>query len=129
MKTKALLALLIAMFVFLTHRAAIAGCTLAEVIKMAKEGAGKRVIEDQCDSEVDDMPRCNFKRIVTLALNRRSVSTISDECGLCDRPKCELVNGGSCWLGASAPRGIKEGDTCYCNSQIGPIYGETSCNN
>lgn len=117
-----------ALSAFFGMQAAHAGCTLEEIVKMAKGGSGKTVISEQCDSEADDLPRCRFDRVVTLAISKRSTYSIRDECGLCDRPKCELGSG-ACWLGATAPRGIKPGDACHCFTQRGPIMGEVSCNN
>jgi hypothetical protein len=105
-----------------------AGCTVSEIVRMAKGGAGKSVLESKCDYRVDDAPRCSFSRVAQLALAKKYESDISDECGACDRPRCE-VGRRSCSLGSRAPRGIKEGDDCYCNTPMGPVQGEVSCNN
>lgn len=106
-----------------------AGCTLVEVQKMVKNGSGKKVIEEQCEGEVDDLPRCSFSRVMSLALAKRPASTIRDECGACDRPRCEMPSGGGCWLGQTAPKGYRPGDACHCFTPMGPMMGELSCNN
>jgi hypothetical protein len=123
------IAAIFATCLFIMATPAHAGCTLDEVQKMVKSGSGKKVIEEQCDSEVDDLPRCPFSRVMSLALAKRSTSTIRDECGACDRPRCELQNGGGCWLGQTAPKGFRPGDACHCFTPMGPIVGELSCNN
>lgn len=115
-------------FIFISSYAH-AGCTVDEIVKMAKEGSGRKAINEQCESEVDDAPRCSYKRVVQLALAKKRAYTIEEECGLCDRPQCEVGNGAACSLGISAPPGIKEGDACFCATPMGPITGSVSCNN
>lgn len=106
-----------------------AGCTVNEVTEIVEDGGGRRAIEEQCEGEIDDAPRCGYNRVVQLALAKKDSYDIEDECGLCDRPQCELDNGAVCSLGFSAPAGIKSGDQCYCATPMGPIYGSVSCNN
>jgi hypothetical protein len=107
-----------------------AGCTVPEMLKMAKGGSGKSVITEKCDGEVDDAPRCSFSRVLQLALAKKAEYAIREECDACDHPRCEAdtVNF-SCSLGSKAPKGIKEGDECHCFLQMGPIMGTVSCNN
>lgn len=109
---------------------AFAGCTVPEILKMTKGGSGKRVVEEKCDSEVDDAPRCTFSRVLQLALAKKAEYQIREECDACDNPRCEAdaVNF-SCSLGARTPRGIKEGSVCHCFTPAGPLMGTVSCNN
>lgn len=107
-----------------------AGCRVAEIVKMARDGAGKKVIEDNCDLEVDDAPRCTFTRVTQLALSRKREYEIRKECDECENPRCEAddVNF-SCSLGTKTPRGVKEGSACHCFTPRGPLMGTVSCNN
>jgi len=107
-----------------------AGCTVPEMLKMAKGGSGKSVIESKCDSEVDDAPRCTFSRVLQLAMAKKAEYAIREECDACDRPRCEADTVKySCALGAKAPKGVKDGDVCHCYTQYGPLMGTVSCNN
>lgn len=126
---KNLISFIFAAYFFLIASPAHAGCTLDEVQKMVKSGSGKKIIEEQCEGEVDDLPRCSFSRVMSLALAKRSSSIIRDECGACDRPRCETPDGRGCWLGQTAPRGIRSGDACHCFTPMGPLVGGVSCNN
>lgn len=113
---------------FFISQPVFAGCTLDEIKKMARGGSGRDAIKSACNYQVDDAPRCDFSRVLALVMAKKAVYEIEDECGLCDRPRCETTMG-SCGLGARAPKGIKEGDDCHCFSPGGPIMGMVSCNN
>lgn len=111
-------------------RESLAGCTVSEVVKMAKGGSGKNVIENKCDSEVDDAPRCTFSRVVQLSLAKKVEYQIREECDACEQPRCEAdaVNF-SCSLGSRTPRGVKDGSVCHCFTSRGPLMGTVTCNN
>ncbi|MFO1368260.1 MAG: hypothetical protein U1F46_04625 [Marinagarivorans sp.] len=119
----------IALIFIFTSDVLYASCTVEEVTKIVKDGGGRKAIEESCENEIDDAPRCSYKRVVQLAMAKKRASAIEDECGLCDRPQCELANGAVCSLGYSAPQGVKPGDSCYCATPLGPINGELTCNN
>ena len=105
-----------------------AGCTISEIRSMVKEGAGKKVIGENCDNEVDDAPRCKFSRVVQMAFSKKAEYEIRDECDACDRPRCE-VGGNSCAIVQKVPAGARPGDNCWCPAPWGPVQGELSCNN
>lgn len=114
----------------LSSHEAEAGCRVSEIVKMASGGSGKKVIEEKCDFEVDDAPRCSFSRVTQLALNRKRLSEIRDECDECENPRCEADDVDfTCALGKRAPKGIKEGSVCTCFAPVGPLSGTVSCNN
>jgi hypothetical protein len=108
---------------------AIADCTVADVVEMAERGSGKSVIEDRCEREIADAPRCTFRRAVQLALSRKAEYEILEECGLCERPQCYFGRGGKCPIPGKLPNGAREGDQCWCPTPMGPINGELMCNN
>lgn len=118
------------MGLFGAHSSAFASCTVDEVLKMAKDGAGKKVIEEKCDLEIDDAPRCTFTRVLSLAIAKKAKYQIREECDACEQPRCEAddVNF-SCSLGSRTPRGVKEGGVCHCITPRGPLMGTVSCNN
>lgn len=107
-----------------------AGCTVPEMLKMAKGGSGKSVIEEKCDRQADDAPRCTFSRVLQLAMAKKAEYQIREECDACERPRCEADQVRfACSLGSKAPRGVKEGDVCHCFTPQGPLMGTVSCNN
>ena len=102
-----------------------ADCTVREMVKMAKGGSGRKVIEEKCDSAVTDAPRCTFTRALQLAVTKKSEYDVNEECGACDRPQC-MVGRQTCRL-SKLPRGAKEGDDCWCPTPMGPVQGELVC--
>ena len=106
---------------------AFAGCTVEEIVKMAEKGSGKKIIDEKCDSEVDDAPRCEFTRVVALAVQKKRKSAIMRECGPCERPVCVVGPGFSCSLGRDAPPGVQSLDACHCFTPRGPAMGEVLC--
>lgn len=102
-----------------------ADCTVAEMVKMARGGSGRNVIESRCDSAVTDAPRCTFNRALQIAVTKKSEYDVNDECGPCDRPQC-MVGQNTCRI-ARLTRGAKEGDDCWCPSPYGPVSGQLIC--
>ena len=106
---------------------AFAECTVEEIVKMAEKGSGKNIIESKCDAEVADAPRCEFDRVVALAVQKKRKSAIMRECGACERPVCVVGAGFTCSLGRDAPSGVESLDPCHCFTPRGPVMGEVLC--
>lgn len=106
---------------------AFAECTVEEIIMMAEKGSGKKIIESKCDAEVADAPRCEFDRVVALAVQKKRKSAIMRECGPCERPVCVVGAGFTCSLGRDAPSGVESLDPCHCFTPRGPVMGEVLC--
>ncbi|WP_146021776.1 MULTISPECIES: hypothetical protein [Pseudomonas] len=120
---KSLILILILSFSSISY----ASCNVKEMITMKKEGSGRSIIKENCDEEVDDAPRCNFSRVLSLVFQNKSSYTIDSECGACERPQCD-TQAGSCPMRV-LPNGMREGDDCFCALPMGSIAGTLSCNN
>jgi hypothetical protein len=105
-----------------------ADCTVKEIVGMVRGGAGNSIIEDKCDNEVADAPRCTFTQALQLSRAKRSVVAVNDVCGFCERPRCD-VGMNACPLQTSQLQGAREGDGCHCFTPMGPVFGTLSCNN
>lgn len=119
---------LLSAFLLVSPAICFADCTVAEVVKMVKNGSGRNAIEKACDSEVGDAPRCRWSKMLQFAQSTKSESGVNDHCGACDSPRCDV---GMRWCGLTKPQvGTSvEGDDCYCNTPMGPAQGTLSCNN
>lgn len=116
--------------VLLFPTASFADCTVEEMVKLKSGGSGRDVITKACKRQVSDAPRCSFTRVLDLAMQKKDEDEIAQECGPCERPRC-AVNRLRYWcaVGPELPNGVKEGDTCTCYTNMGPVQGELTCNN
>jgi hypothetical protein len=103
----------------------VLACTVAEIVDMAGDGAGRDAIKSKCKSKVDDAPRCRFEEVLTFAIAKKDDDYIEKRCALCESPMCSTRMGG-CPLTENTGR-IIDGGACWCATPYGPVGGKAVC--
>lgn len=123
---KNFIAIVVVVFAFLFADSVASACTIKEIVAMVKSGSGNKIVDEKCDSEVDDAPTCSFDEVLKLARAKKSRFDIEERCGLCDMPTCD-TGGYTCSITMNAAKG-KSGAACWCPTNFGPRQGRAICN-